>query len=89
MENWLGELGYDVYQLISEQSFARRTVLKEWLREKGFDPESLLSFEDVKLSEEERLSHDEQAIAACLNLWLLKLMAFLWMISVKKSIRLF
>jgi DNA-directed RNA polymerase subunit beta len=70
MENWLGELGYDVYQLISEQSFARRTVLKEWLREKGFDPESLLSFEDVKLSEEERLSHDEQAIAACLNLWL-------------------
>jgi len=70
LEGWLSELGYDVYQLISDFTYARRSVLKEWLREKGFDPETILSFEDEKLSEAERRVRDENAVAACLGLWL-------------------
>jgi DNA-directed RNA polymerase subunit beta len=70
MENWLGELGYDVYKLISDRTYTRRAVLKEWLREKGFKPEVILSFEDEVLSEDERKIRDDNAIAVCLSLWL-------------------
>jgi DNA-directed RNA polymerase subunit beta len=70
MEGWLGDLGYDVYQLISDQTYARRSVLREWLRGKGFDPASILSFGDEKLSEEERTNRDINAVACCLSLWL-------------------
>ena len=49
MEGWLGDLGYDVYQLISDSIYARRSVLNEWLREKGFDPDKTLSFEGDNL----------------------------------------
>jgi len=70
MESWLGELGYDVYKLISDAVFARRSVLREWLRGQGIDPDQVLAFEDVELSEDERQSRDEQAIAVCLSLWM-------------------
>jgi DNA-directed RNA polymerase subunit beta len=70
MENWLGERGYDVYKLISDNTYARRSVLKEWLIEKGIDPDTTLSFEDEDLSENERQVRDENAVAACLSLWL-------------------
>jgi len=70
MEGWLGDLGYDVYQMISDRTYARRSVLREWLRGKGFDPAGILSFEDEKLSEEDRVIRDENAVACCLSLWL-------------------
>ena len=70
LEGWLGELGYDVYQLISDTTYARRSVLKEWLRGKGYDPDAILAFEDEKLSENQRETRDGNAIIACLTLWL-------------------
>jgi DNA-directed RNA polymerase subunit beta len=70
LEGWLSELGYDVYQLISDRTYARRAVLKEWLRDKGFDPDTILSFEGEELSEAERSIRDENAMSACLSLWL-------------------
>jgi DNA-directed RNA polymerase subunit beta len=70
LENWLGELGYDVFKLISNPGYARRSVLTEWLREKSMDPDMILAFEEEKLSEEQRQVNDEQAVAACLSLWL-------------------
>jgi DNA-directed RNA polymerase subunit beta len=70
MESWLGDLDYDVYKLISDSTYARRSVLIEWLKEKGFDPQVTLAFEDEKLSEEERTLRDENAVEACLRLWL-------------------
>jgi len=70
LENWLGDLGYDVYQLISDSTYARRIVLTEWLREKGFDPETTLAFEDAVLTEEQRSERDANAIMVCLRLWL-------------------
>ncbi len=70
MESWLGELGYDVYKLISDTVFARRSVLREWLSEQGIDPDRILAFEDVQLPEDERKSRDEQAINVCLTMWM-------------------
>ncbi len=70
MEGWLGELGYDVYQLISDRNYARHSVLREWLREKGFDPDVTLSFDEEPLTDEIRETRDENAIKTCLTLWL-------------------
>jgi DNA-directed RNA polymerase subunit beta len=70
LEDWLGELGYDVYRIISDVNFARRSVLVEWLREKGYEPVDILSFEEDNLSEKERLVRDKNALEACLSLWL-------------------
>jgi DNA-directed RNA polymerase subunit beta len=69
LEDWLGDLGYDVYQLISDTNYARRSVLKEWLKDKGYEPSEILAFEDLKLSEEQRQARDEKATEACLTLW--------------------
>ncbi len=70
MESWLGELGYDVYQLISDVGYARRAVLQEWLRENGFDPEEILAFDDMEIHADFRDAQDERAVYACLRLWL-------------------
>jgi DNA-directed RNA polymerase subunit beta len=70
MEEWLGERGYDVYQLISDTVYARRTVLQEWLRDRGYDPDQILVFEDSPLTEAERSERDENAVDVCLRLWL-------------------
>ncbi len=70
MEEWLGERGYDVYQLISDTVYARRTVLQEWLRDRGYDPDQILVFEDSQLTEADRSERDENAVDVCLRLWL-------------------
>ncbi len=69
LEQWLGKLGYDVYALIDDTLYARQAVLKEWLREKGYNPEELLSVEGRMRSEEERARADDAAVNACLTLW--------------------
>ena len=70
LEIWLGDLGYDIYQLISNQQYARYSVLREWLKEKNFDPDKvMISSENLPRSEEQKLI-DQFAINACLRLWL-------------------
>jgi len=70
MEQWLGEKGYNVYDMISDQTYARRAVLTEWLREKGYDPDTILAFEDFDYDREKRELQGERAVAAGLRLWL-------------------
>ena len=70
LSEWLGERGYDVYQLVSDRTYARRSVLQEWLREQGYDPESVLSFTDVGVRSDNRAAVDENAVVACLKLWI-------------------
>jgi DNA-directed RNA polymerase subunit beta len=70
MEGWLGDLGYDIYKLISDNTYARHSVLTEWLREKGFDPAVVLSFGGETLEDDERIVRDSAAVSACLSLWL-------------------
>jgi len=71
LEYWLGERGYDVYRLISDRVYARRSTLREWLRDHSFDPDQMLVFGDEALSFSERQSRDKLATLACLRLWML------------------
>ncbi len=70
LEVWLGERDYDIYRLISDTRFARQTVLREWLQDNGYDPEDILAFEDVKPRATAQTDKDQNAITACLRLWL-------------------
>jgi DNA-directed RNA polymerase subunit beta len=67
---WLSERGYDAGRLAVEHVYARRAVLREWLRERGHEPDSLLSFEDDTRMLAERAVVDQEARIACLRTWL-------------------
>jgi DNA-directed RNA polymerase subunit beta len=72
LESWLGERNYDVYRLVSDQLYARQSVLKEWLRDNGLDPEKILDFEgDGLVTQSQPLEQDKHAVEACLQLWLI------------------
>jgi DNA-directed RNA polymerase subunit beta len=70
LEAWLGERGYDVFRLISDYTYARRSVLYEWLRDNYYDPEKLLVFGDRQIPYSERQKQDKQAVITCLRLWM-------------------
>ncbi len=67
---WLEDKDYDLEQLALDEVYARRVVLREWLREKSLDPDDLTSFEDDERSMPERSASDRKAVTACLRLWL-------------------
>jgi DNA-directed RNA polymerase subunit beta len=70
LESWLGPKKYDVELIATDPIYARRSALREWLRDKGFDPDSMLVFEDSQLEVVQRQPVDEAAIDGCLRLWL-------------------
>jgi DNA-directed RNA polymerase subunit beta len=69
LEEFLGERGYDVYELQSNPSYARRATLREWLRDEGYDPDGITAFETEEIANSERHDQDTRAIEACLKLW--------------------
>jgi len=69
LEQWLGDKGYDVYRLTSDPVYARWCTMREWLRENGYNPEELVTMENVEFSSAED-EKDPLAISACLRLWL-------------------
>jgi DNA-directed RNA polymerase subunit beta len=70
LEEYLGERGYDVYRLTSEPVYARRSFMREWLRDKGFDPDVMLVFEDSKDNVKTKREYNINAINACFRIWL-------------------
>jgi DNA-directed RNA polymerase subunit beta len=68
--DWLGSLGYDGDRLVYDWVYARRGVLREWLKEKGYDPDFLLAFEGQRRPEEIGASAREAVRIACLREWL-------------------
>ncbi len=72
LADWLGERGYAPERVYNEPTYARRAVLREWLREEpqGYDPDELLSFEDDARPLEVRQKADEMARVVCLREWL-------------------
>ena len=69
LENWLGAKGYDVSRIALDPYYARMMTARQWLIEKGYNPEELISFESVPYSRSED-EKDPKVIAACLKLWL-------------------
>jgi len=73
LEAWLGERDYDVFRLVSDYHYARRAVLNELLKDKGINPDEILDFEDMEISELDHPDQDTRAVNACLRLWMLDL----------------
>jgi DNA-directed RNA polymerase subunit beta len=68
---WLGDNErYNVDQLIGEEVYARRAVLAEWLRAKGFDPEPMLIFDTTNFDLAAREEGDRKSVVASLTLWM-------------------
>ncbi len=67
---WLTPKGYKVDALRDNYHYARRTVLREWLKENGYNPDELLSFEDDPRPPALRKAADRKAQAVCLRIWL-------------------
>jgi len=70
LEAWLGERGYDAYRLGEDHQYARQSVMSEWLRDHGYDPEAILAFKDVDVNDENIGTHDRYTINTCLRMWL-------------------
>jgi DNA-directed RNA polymerase subunit beta len=70
MEAWLGERNYDIYDLVSNPTYARHAALREWLRDKGYNPEAILDFDGKKFEKRSRLENNLEAISACLRIWI-------------------
>ena len=70
LENWLSPRGYNVYDMIANPTTARRSALREWLRDGGYDPDQLLVFDKSTLSPAERESCDQRVVLVTLRLWL-------------------
>ncbi len=66
---WLGER-YDPEKLMEDWVYARRSALREWLREKGYDPDAILVFEDDPRPLEARREADRLARLVCLREWI-------------------
>ena len=69
LEYWLGDLDYDINELKENSIYARRSVVREWLRKYDLNPDSILFFgrEETEIPRQEL---DQNAIEACLKLWL-------------------
>ena len=60
----------DVEAILHDHVLTRRLWLRQWLREKGYDPDRLLVFDPSELTLAERAAAHEAARNACLRLWL-------------------
>jgi DNA-directed RNA polymerase subunit beta len=67
----VGENGYDHESLVRDHNYARQAVILEWLRERGYDPEQLISFSFDPSPMEERIRRRERARTVCLQEWIL------------------
>jgi DNA-directed RNA polymerase subunit beta len=70
LEAWLGERGYDVYDLKADLNYAKRSNLVEWLRDRSYVPENFLAFEDSNIPAAKREENDRNAMDICLRMWL-------------------
>ncbi|MEP7289546.1 MAG: DNA-directed RNA polymerase subunit beta, partial [Chloroflexota bacterium] len=70
VDQWIGDLPeYNRERLALENVYARRTVMREWLREKGYDPNQALVFATDDMSIGTRDHNDNYGIDAALQLW--------------------
>ncbi len=67
LEEYLGERGYDIYDLY-KVDYARDATAREWLRDHGLDPDTI--FYPMDGEPKERQPYNDAAMVACLRLWL-------------------
>ncbi len=71
IHQWLGESNlYDADKLVQSSTYARRAVLAEWLREKGYNPDDVLVFDTNDITVIERNRRDENAFHIGIRFWM-------------------
>jgi DNA-directed RNA polymerase subunit beta len=70
LEQWLGDLKYDILRLRTDYHYARRATVFEWLRGNGQDPEKIMAYNDMNIPYRDSPSQDERAVDACMRIWL-------------------
>lgn len=67
---WLEKGEYNLEALATDRIYARRSVLRQWLKEHGYDPEEILVFEKDPRPLKARQTADRLAREVCLRFWL-------------------
>src|SRR5690606_34801578 len=71
IHEWVKDTGrYDNDLLLISDTYARRVVAAEWLRELGYDPEIILNFDNLDLLIQDRVDIDANAVMVSLTLWM-------------------
>jgi DNA-directed RNA polymerase subunit beta len=70
LEDWLGDLGYDVSLFKSDYYYARRSVLREWLRVYGYDPDLVIAPDGIAVDAAQQEKMNSYSITTCLRQWL-------------------
>ncbi len=70
LEEWLGNKGFDVYQLGIDQRYARYSTATQWLRDQGMNPDEILDFSEITSASDEAIIRNANAVRTCLLLWL-------------------
>ncbi len=71
MESWLGDRGYDIYEIVSDRTYARNAVLIEWLRDRGYQPDEMFATPEKTIPNASRTERDLKAVYTCLTEWLM------------------
>jgi len=68
---WLnGSEEYDADQINLDENYARRVVLREWLKEKGHNADGILLFSNDNIGPDERKQRDDLATRVGLYYWM-------------------
>ncbi len=70
LEQELARHGYDVDKISYDEHYARWSWLEIWLQEHGYNPKDLLVYEENVTRDPQMTVKDQQAVTACLRLWL-------------------
>ncbi len=66
---WLGELGYDIQLLDTDDNYARRAVAREWLRGRDWNPDMVFPDNPETLTKSEWSEPDIKAREIALREW--------------------
>ena len=66
---WLSDLGYDAGQLEVDEPYARRSVAREWLRSRDWNPDEIFPVNPEELLKAQWQELDPIAIEACVREW--------------------
>jgi DNA-directed RNA polymerase subunit beta len=66
---WLGEEGYDSDKLATDERYARNSVAREWLRERGREPDEIIPENWFEMHKDEWGSLNTQAIDVSTREW--------------------
>ncbi len=67
--SWLGEEGYDEHELETSRTYARRSVVREWLKLRDWDPDEVFPDDTDALNKSDWKPYDERAIEVCVREW--------------------